>query len=322
MKGLITNGRILAVLLVLGLQPAVAEDFYEFTDRSGRKLEATILEYRENEIEVRRISDRRLFALALGTLSDADQRYLKETFSEVACEESRTEDLLTPGRIITLDFPELGEMAKGKPTQCQLSVPKDYDAVRPTPLLVWFSGGAGSHAVKSAQELVDFDKFLVLALPYPGGRLPSLAVNAGDGQINAFWEFQRPMLQRVIEIVPNISETVRIAGGSSSGAHLVGSALDQKWRGFCDYFTGFILHEGGTSPEMKFSGARDGHRILVIYGENSTAREWQNYFMGRFKRARGRAEYIEVPDAGHGLNGEGRELIRKWVGEAFGKEML
>lgn len=32
----------------------------------------------------------------------------------------------------------------------------------------------------------------------------------------------------MIEIVPNISEEVRIVGGTSSGAHLVGSALDQK----------------------------------------------------------------------------------------------
>ena len=170
-------------------------------------------------------------------------------------------------------------MAKGKSGQCQLRVPKNYDPIRPRPLLVWFSGDPRSHVAKGASGLVDFDEFLVLALPYPNGRLPRLAVEAGAGEINAFWEFQKPMLERVIAMVPNISEEVRIAGGCSSGRHLVGSALDQKWRGFCDYFTSFVLHEGGYSPEMEFSGTRSSHRILVIYGENSVAREWQDYFM-------------------------------------------
>jgi pimeloyl-ACP methyl ester carboxylesterase len=161
----------------------------------------------------------------------------------------------------------------------------------------------------------------VLALPYPDGRLPRLAVDAGNDEIDDFWEFQQPMLERVIAMVPNISEEVRIAAGSSSGGHLVGSALDQKWRGFCDYFTGYVLHEGGHSEEMVFSGVRSSHRVLVIYGEKSTAKEWQEYFMERFKRARGRTDYIEVPQAGHGLNGEGRRLIRDWIETTFRKEL-
>jgi hypothetical protein len=315
------NASALALLFVSGLQSAVALDVYEFTDLSGRKLEAIIVKFNETEVDVQRVSDRRSFTLALEDLSEADQRYLKETYSDVAGETPRPADVLTPGQILTLDFPELGEMAKGKPAQCQLSVPKNYDPMRPVPLLVWFSEGSGSSAAKGAQGLVDYDQFLVLALPYPDGRLPRLAVNAGEDEINAFWDFQRPMLQRVIEMVPNISEEVRIAAGSSSGGHLVGSALDQKWKGFCDYFTGFILHEGGHCPDMKFTGTRSSHRILVIYGESSTAREWQEYFMECFKKARGRIDYIEVPKAGHGINGEGKALIRGWIQDNFGKDL-
>ena len=82
-------------------------------------------------------------------------------------------------------------MAKGKSGQCQLRVPKNYDPIRPRPLLVWFSGDPRSHVAKGASGLVDFDEFLVLALPYPNGRLPRLAVEAGAGEINAFWEFQK-----------------------------------------------------------------------------------------------------------------------------------
>ncbi|WP_308986693.1 hypothetical protein [Thalassobacterium sedimentorum] len=315
------NASALVLLFVSGLQPAAAADVYEFTDRSGRQLEAIIVKFNETEVDVQRVSDRRSFTLALEDLCDADQRYLKKNYSSVATDEPGQGDVLIPGEVITLDFPELGSMAKGKSAQCQLSVPKHYNPLRPTPLLVWFSGGSGSHVVQSAQGLVDFDEFLVLTLPYPDGRLPRLAVNAGEDEINAFWDFQKPMLDRVIELVPNISEEIRIAGGSSSGGHLVGSALDQKWRGFCDYFTGYILHEGGHCPEMKFSGTRSSHHILVIYGEKSTSREWQELFMERFDQARGRIEYIEVPNAGHGLNGEGKVMIREWILAKFGKDL-
>jgi hypothetical protein len=311
----------LALLCIYGLPHAVAADVYEFTDRSGRKLEAIIVKYKETEVDVRRTSDSRSVTLSLDDLIDADHRYLKETYADVAGETPRQTDVLTPGQVITLDFPELGEMAKGKPAQCQLSVPKNYDSSRPVPLLVWFSGGSGSFEVKSAQGIVNFDDFLVVALPYPKGQLPRLAVDAGGDAINTFWEFQRAMLERVIELVPNISKEVRIAGGSSSGGHLVGSALDQKWKGFCDYFTGFILHEGGHCPEMKFSGTRSSHRILVIYGENSVAREWQQYFMEHFDQVRGHIEYIEVPKAGHGLNGDGKKRIRSWIEDTFGKDL-
>lgn len=300
-------------MLVVG-----AAEPYVFTDLSGRELEAIIHDYDGKEVGVERVSDGRRFRLSLETLSAKDVKYLEEKYADK--QEESEEASLKPGEVLTLDFPELGNMAKGKPAQCQLRVPKNYDPRQPVPLLVWFSGGGGSHLVKSAGGIVDFDAFLVVALPYPNGRFPRLAVEAGADEINKFWEFLNPMVERVIELVPNISEDIRIAGGSSSGGHLVGSALDQKWRGFCDYFTGFILHEGGTSPEMEFSGTRSSHRILVIYGEKSVARKWQSYFNERFEQARGRTSFIEVPGAGHGLNAAGKELIRGWVDENFKPE--
>jgi len=295
-----------------------AAEPYVFTDITGRELEAIIHEYDAKEVAVERVSDGRRFRIALETLSAKDLKYLEEKFADE--QEVSEKTSLTPGETLTLDFPELGKMAKGKPAQFQLSVPKNYDPLRPVPLLVWFSGGGGSHLVKSAQGIVDFDEFLVVALPYPNGRFPRLAVEESEDAINAYWDFLQPMMERIIELAPNISEDIRIAGGSSSGGHLVGSALDQKWRGFCNYFTGFILHEGGTSPEMKYSGTRSSHRILVIYGENSIAKEWQEYFIERFDEARGRISYIEVPGAGHGLNAAGKKLIRAWVEETFESE--
>lgn len=313
---------LLSALMYFGFSPflvvASNKKIYTFTDR---KKEAIILQYNEAEVQVRRVSDERIFTVDLETLPGKDQKFLKKTYSDAKAKSLQSNVALTPGQVVTLEFPELGNMSKGRPARCELSVPKNFDFSFPVPLLVWFSGGSGSYSVIGAKGIVDFETFLVLALPYPAGRLPRLAVNEGDGEINTFWEFQKPMLDRVVEMVPNISEEVRIAGGSSSGGHLVGSALDQKWRGFCDYFTGLVLHEGGHSPNMEFRGARSSHRILVAYGEHSNVRDWQEYFIKRFDQARGQIDYIEVPNAGHGLNSDARRLIRKWIEETFEKHL-
>lgn len=123
------------------------------------------------------------------------------------------------------------------------------------------------------------------------------------------------MLERVKLLIPNISETVRIVGGSSSGGHLIGSALDLEWPGFADYFTAFVLHEGGTSPNMTFQGVPEDAKVLVTYGGQSTAKKWQAYFMEKFRAAHEATTFIEIPNAGHGLNKEGKLAIQEWIVE-------
>jgi hypothetical protein len=301
-----------ALFVLNAFQPVFAVDEpYQLTDKLGRPLNAFILEYTDSNVRLRRVSDRQVFTIDLDQLSDADQLYLKEHFADSKADADQT--LLVPGETLLLDFPELESMAKGQPAQCEVSIPKNYSPSRAVPLFVWYSGGAGSHLTKGARGLVDFDKFVVVALPYPAGQLPRLAVDGGT--IDAFWGYQKPMLDRVIELIPNLSKKVRIVGGSSSGAHMVGSGLDCKWKGFADYFTAYVLHEGGHCPDMMFMGARTSHRILIVYGAASSARGWQDYFMARIDQCRGLITYREIENAKHGLNGHGKEAIHRWIDE-------
>lgn len=220
---------------------------------------------------------------------------------------------LKPGETLTLHFPELGNMAGEKPAQCEVWIPDSYTASESFPLFVWFGGGGGNHKVQAAGGMVDFDRFIVVALPYPDGRLPRLGVR--DGGIEDFWAFQYPMLERIKSLIPNISETVRIVAGSSSGGHLIGSSLDLDWPGYTDYFTAFVLHEGGTSPNMTFEGVPEDAKVLITYGGKSKSKKWQQYFMEKFRAAHEATTFVEIPEAGHGLNGEGKEAIKKWIAE-------
>ncbi len=218
---------------------------------------------------------------------------------------------LVPGTVLTFDFPELGNMAKEESAKCEVRIPESYSPDEPSPLFVWFNGGSGSYKVDAASSMVDFEQFIVVALPYPDGRLPRLGVR--DGGIEDFWAFQYPMLQQIRATIPNISKTVRIAGGSSSGGHLLGSAIDLNWAGFTDYFTAFVLHEGGNSPNMTYTGIPDETKVLITYGGQSKSKKWQSSFMRKFRAAHAQTTYVEIPEAGHGLNAEGKEAIRTWI---------
>lgn len=220
---------------------------------------------------------------------------------------------LKAGQSFILQFPELAKMNGGDPGACEVYVPLAYSPEARFPLFVWFAGGRGSERLQSPFSLVDADNFIVVALPYPNRQKPRLAVN--DGNITSFWDFQAPMLQAVKRIVPNIDTHLRFVAGQSSGAHLIGSALDLDWQGFSDYFTYYVMHEGSYCPNMAWTGLHDDHEVLVTYGEKSASKAWQTHFMSQFRTVHPRATFIEIEGAPHALNEEGRQIIRDWITE-------
>lgn len=220
---------------------------------------------------------------------------------------------LSPGCSFSVLFPELGKMHDQLPAACGVSIPKTYDPARPVPLLVWFGGGKGSHDTGGARDIVDFDRFVVVALPYPEGKLPRLAAKEGGETIDAHWAYQRVMMERIRKMVPNIDPTLRLAAGTSSGGHHIAYGLDRGWAGFADYFTHFIVHEGGAQPlTHRFPGAKD-KRLLVVYGEESDSLSWRTWFNWQVGRSGARADIIGVPGSAHGLDDKARQVIRRWT---------
>lgn len=215
------------------------------------------------------------------------------------------------GEVLTLRFLELGPMHDGLPAACEVSVPKSYDRDRPAPLLVWFGGGRGSHSVGGATGLADFDRFVVVALPYPEGRNPRVA--AEELRVEEHWDYHRVMLERVHAILPNLDPRLRVAAGTSNGAHYLAYGLDQRWPGFGDAFTAFVLHEGGAAPlSSAISGAK-GRMVLVAWGTRSESLWWREWFNDRIAVVGADLTLAPIPGAGHGLNDDGRKVIREWI---------
>jgi len=220
------------------------------------------------------------------------------------------------GRVIRFQVPNLLS-GDGVNRSFEVRVPEEYKKEKPLPLLVWFSPGGGSDRVNAIPPIVDFHKFLVVAIPYPNNKLPRLAIKAGETQINAFWEYEKPMLEYLQDNFPNISQRVRIAAGFSSGAHLVGSGIDMDWQGFTDFFTTFVLHEGGGSPKMHFKGMNEDHHVLVSYGTNPGYRSYGIVVAREMKRHGLNPTIIKLSHTTHAMTQESIDAIREWIIETL-----
>lgn len=199
---------------------------------------------------------------------------------------------------------------------CQLRVPENYTATKPTPLFVYFSPGKGSYRVKHVPSFVDFKEYFVLALPYLNDHLPRIAIR--DGFIDDLWFYDKELLEYVVSYIPNLSSNRKIAGGFSSGAHFIGSGLDQNWDGFTNFFNGFILHEGGGSPDMSYKGITPSHKILLTYGKNSNG--FGEYVAELMTEDNKNVVVYPLEDTGHEINDLTVEFISSWTKYAFNKE--
>jgi hypothetical protein len=217
---------------------------------------------------------------------------------------------LTPGATLKLDIPNIS-FEKPSKRVFEIRIPENYQAEKPVPILVWFSPGGGSGSVGTVPHIVDFDRFLIVAIPYPGHKLPRLAIKAGAEQIDHFWAYEKPMLEYVRDIIPHISKEIRIAAGFSSGAHLVGSGLDRDWFGFTDFFTAFVIHEGGYAPDMTYRGIKDEHKILITYGLQNDS--YGRVVARQMKKAGYHPTVKKLPNTGHTMSPEAIDTIRAWI---------
>ena len=231
-----------------------------------------------------------------------------QSHSDVQVETQNDISKLAPGKTLRLEVPQF--LANDtKQRVFEVRIPEHYNPEKNMPLLVWFSPGGGSNSISSIPPIVDKSKFLLVALPYPDNQLPRLAIEAGT--IDSFWDYEKPMLEYVKYMIPNIDPKIKIAAGFSSGAHLVGSGLNQNWIGFTDFFTVYILHEGGGSPSNTYQGVRSTHKILVTYGLQNNS--YGQVVVLNMKKSGIVPVVITLPNTGHAMSQESIDAIKGWI---------
>jgi hypothetical protein len=231
-----------------------------------------------------------------------------QSHSDVQVETSNDISQLAPGKTLRLEVPQ-ALANDSKQRLFEVRIPEHYKPDDSMPLLVWFSPGGGSNSISSIPPIVDKTKFLLVALPYPDNQLPRVAIKSNT--IDSFWEYEKPMLDYLKYMIPNIDTKIKIAAGFSSGAHLVGSGLDRNWIGFTDFFTIYILHEGGGSPSNTYQGVKSIHKILVTYGLQNNS--YGQVVVLNMKKSGILPNVIKLPHTGHEMSQESIDAIKGWV---------
>lgn len=167
---------------------------------------------------------------------------------------------LTPGRILTFEFPELpetlfniGPFAGGKRVVPTLtaSLPDDYTDGGTYPLLVYLEGGDGGTGtdIRSAQKAAGDKGFICVSLPlFKRARMHEemyfgLLPTADDYQ--TFSTCFRTMLSRLLKEVPNIQKDRSTVGGWSNGGHFTALLVSASDEFLLEHFTQFFYGDGG-----------------------------------------------------------------------------
>jgi len=171
------------------------------------------------------------------SIPDEQQRLAR--FDAAEMQEIRRQSV--PGGSFVLKFPELGPTVKKdyRPMQMQVVLPEDYSPQRQWPLYISLGGGGGSD---KPNRLAAGLGFVSVGLPYPRNRL-----NLDQAAFSPFtlWSYDKPMLQKLDRVLPNLHPTNRVVVGFSNGANAITALVAFSDTQFTKQYRFLIIHEGG-----------------------------------------------------------------------------
>lgn len=225
-----------------------------------------------------------------------------------------------PGMEITVPFESLGPDWNNAPAAMMIRIPENYSPDKPVPLMVWLSGGMGSNNYGGGSTLVDKGDFLLVGLPYPHSvDRPRDATNKGE--IEIVWAYQRPMMKKLEEMVPNIDLRIRIVAGFSNGAHVIGGCLGQSVRDFAKQFNVYIMVEGGNSLGYNYPNLRGNH-FYYAWGDTATTPDFAAMIERVAKKSHMEVETHRMEGVGHAFPESEKQAIKKWLKEKVIPELL
>ena|ERR1051325_7760308 len=167
---------------------------------------------------------------------------------------------LQANAVLSFDFPNLPDtlmtLSNGekKPARLTAQLPENYSRDGKFPLFIFLTGGGGGRgdAQPSARELVGTRHFVCVNLPQ---FKRSYSTNeAFRGVVISMEDFAtvsgayRTMLQKLLDIVPNITPQRSTLGGFSNGANTTAVLLAGQDEFILRHFDSFFLIEGGFGP--------------------------------------------------------------------------
>lgn len=190
---------------------------------------------------------------------------------------------LAPGAQFTIEFPDM------PPTMSNVFVPSDktkpsmtvflpvnYNATTQHPLLVFLEGGSGGYGneVRIARKLAQDKDFICVNMPLfkntTGGTGPP-RMQLDDADYRYMWSFQKKMLLKLGQLMPNIDPSHSALGGFSNGAHATTGLVAQSDGEVLKMFAAFFCVEGGV--RMRRYELLRGRQMLLLFGNASVSHQ-------------------------------------------------
>jgi predicted peptidase len=239
-----------------------------------------------------------------------------------------TRPRLAPGTSFAVEFPELPPtffaISQKKDAKAQMTVflPKDYDASRKFPLLVFLNGGDGgaggnpgvARAITEEQGCICVNMPLFKAVD-PKASGGNYIVRADDGKY--MWPFFRQMLTKLDERVPNIDPDRRVLGGFSNGAHATAALIDESEGEISRLVRAFLFVEGGGKLQH-YDLLKDKPFLMVSSNAKSQPRAQQ--ICDAAKAAGAKATLVAQDVGGHAFPPAAYPAVRQWLRDAVAVE--
>jgi len=225
---------------------------------------------------------------------------------------------LEPGKAVTIEFPEMPPTMyesihheRTKPAMT-ISLPKNYDAAKKFPLLVFLQGGDGSAARQAnvARAVTELQDFVCVSMPYFRKSIEKPELKILEEDYRFMWPLHKQMLARLDQLVPNIDPQRRVIGGFSNGGHTTAAMIDIIGDEFTSYFSAYLFVEGGF--KLQHFERIKGKPLLVLWG-GARDRDWDT-IVGEPARAAGvNVTMHKMEGVGHDFPVKEYPVVREWL---------
>jgi predicted esterase len=230
-----------------------------------------------------------------------------------------------------LEFPDLSDtlatMGSGQrqPARLTVRMPLNYSPAGTFPLFVFLNGGDGGRGdtLPLDQKTVGSNDFICVNLP-----LFKRALDKDRGALITVDDFEtvsrayHAMLQKLLDIVPNVTTERSAFGGFSNGAHAIALLLAGHDEFILGHFRAFYFVDGGSPLAANALGdpALKACRFLLMRGDqpkNDPERiaytDLTNALKISAKTHGLKFSVITMRDTGHDLSQEYQQILGKWI---------
>lgn len=233
---------------------------------------------------------------------------------------------LVPGKAFTIPFPDMPPtfyaVFQNKDVKAQMTVflPRNYDAKRKHPLLVFLNGWDGGDAANPgvARSLSQEQDFVCVIMPLfkspdfkvTTPNVPPTGFIMCDADANYMWPYFKTMLAKLEDVVPNIDPAHRVLGGFSNGAHATSALLDESDGEVAKRFSAIFFVEGGGKLH-RYDQLKGKPFLIVSSNEKSRPRAQQ---ICDAARTAGAKAMLIVEDVGkHDFPTSAYPAVREWL---------